>query len=239
MAKFCNTYDLKKDIGFMAAVMSGAFLLGTIICFLVVKVFGADTTAQIASIFAIVGGVIFLMLSGTLGLKNSFELSVGMSQTRKNFIRKESVEAIIVTIALLLLGILLYKIDDFIQNTLYRGLPVELDVRFLFSDFLVNPMNFLTIVFAVLGLRFLFGALFMKFGQNFLWGCWAVWMFLCLGAQRVAHIYLKNLAGAAKFLSDASKLFGGYFWQIMIWIGAVVLFSIAYLMLARQEAKGY
>lgn len=243
MAKFCNTNDLKNDIRAIAAFMGGAFLLGALICFFVVRVAGANspdmTTAQIATIFAAAGGGTYLMIFAVLGLRGHFEMAVCMSQTRKSFLCRESVETVILTTAALLFGIVLYKIDDFMQNTIYRGHLVELDVRPLFDDFLLNPINFVTVVFAVLGLHFLFGVLYMKFGQKFLWGCWAVWMFLCLGAKRIAHTYFGSLSDTMEFLSGASKLLGGYFWQLVIWIVAAVLFSAACLMLRKQEARGY
>lgn len=244
MNRILNKENIKKEISYLAVTMSGGFLLGAFLCFIIIKVFGSEekdmTAFPLGSLMCIGAGLMFLVIFGTFGLKGRFEMAVCMSRTRKHFLFQEIAANILVILLFLVLGLVYNAIESLLFRVLYKGIPVEWDMFGFYKDFVLQPMNFALIIVGVLALRILFGTLFIKFGQIFFWCSWIIWMILCMAPSKLVHqLGDAQLDQLSLIFTTAMDRCNGYFIHLVGIMISVVCIVIAAFMLRKQEAKGY
>lgn len=224
--------------------MAGGFLLGMMICFLIVRIFpdGEETTtALIASFFAATGAVIAIIVWGGIGLQNSFCLAVCMSHCRKRFLLEEGLVSVALSaVALLLMGIFT-QVDLFVLKYLYAGIPIDQDLNmeavaaFIFA----NPVNLLCIFFLIVAMRLLMGALYMRFGQWAFWGLWLLMMTCITAGSRISN---GNIIEAAqrivRTVTRLSAYLHGLFFQTVGIAASLVIIAVAMLLIRKQEVRG-
>lgn len=224
--------------------MAGGFLLGMMICFLIVRIFpdGEETTtALIASFFAMMGALIAIVIWGGIGLQNSFCLAVCMSHSRKRFLLEEGLVSVALSaVALLLMGIFT-QIDLFVLKHLYAGIPIDQDMNMEpVADFIfANPVNLLCIFFIIIALRLLMGALYMRFGQWAFWGLWLLMMTCITAASRINHgTIIEAAQGIVRTVTRLSTYLHGLFFQAVGIATALVIIAVAMLLIRKQEVRG-
>lgn len=244
MNRILNKENIKKEISYLAVTMSGGFLLGAFLCFIIVKVFGSEekdmTVFPLGSLMCIGAGLMFLVIFGIFGLKGRFEMAVCMSCTRKRFLLQEIAANILVILLFLVLGLVYNAIESLLFRSFYKGIPVEWDMFGFYKEYVLQPMNFILMILIVLAWRLLFGTLFIKFGQIFFWCSWIIWMILCMAPSKLVHqLGDAQLERLSVLFTTAMDRCNGYFIHLVGIMISVVCIMIAAFMLRKQEAKGY
>lgn len=230
----------KESLAALFCTMAGGFLLGMMICFLVVRIFpdGEETTtAMIASFFAATGAVIAIVIWGGIGLQNSFCLAVCMSHSRKRFLLEEGLVSVALSaVALLLMGIFT-QVDLFVLGHLYAGIPIDQDLNmeavaaFIFA----NPVNLICVFFLIIALRLLLGALYMRFGQWAFWGMWLVMMTCFTAVSRSRHGNIIEAAqGIVRTVTRLSAYLHGLFFQTAGIAAALAIIIVSVLLIRKQ-----
>lgn len=227
--------------------MAGGFLLGMMMCFLIVRIFpdGEETTtALIASFFAATGAVIAIVIWGGIGLQNSFCLAVCMSHGRKRFLLEEGLVSVALSaVALLLMGIFT-QVDLFVLKHLYAGIPIDqdMDMEAVAAFIFANPVNLLCIFFLIIALRLLMGALYMRFGQWAFWGLWLLMMTCITAVSRMCRDGDGNIIEAAqgivRTVTRLSAYLHGLFFQAVGIATALAIIAVAMLLIRKQEVRG-
>lgn len=235
-----------KEMKVMLLSILGAFLFGMLICFLVVKIIpdeGEVTTAYIATFMAIMAVVFIEVIAGGIGMQNDFFLAVSMSHCRKRFLLEEGILSVLSTLLSMLLCVLLYFADGWILRVGYPGVPIdkELDMTVVYRFLTENPINLLAVLLALVAIRLLIGALYLKFGQ---WAFWGIWLF-CMSFGMICGRMGKKLHGGSegvmqlmRTLSQLAASLHGLFFQILVIILSLITILASVLMLRKQEAKG-
>lgn len=164
-------------------VPAGAGLLGIIIVLIIMAADGTgEDYGQIGAMFVLMFGAITLFFGGIFSVQSDFNLAISMGKTRKYYLPSRYLLLLAETMVILALAYIVGKVEDALYPTLYPGAVCDLRV----SGFLNSPFLFLGIGLVVPVIILLFGVLLMRFSAKFFWILWALWMFGCIGAPRIA-----------------------------------------------------
>lgn len=221
-----------------------AFLFGMFICFLAVRIIQGDdiTSASVASFLSIFFGAVLVSIVGGFTMINDFNLAIGMGYTRKKFLAEEMLATFIEFVIYIVVSVVLYKVDFFVLTHAYSDVPIdeELDMR-LVVPIMLKPLN-LVIFFAILlTVRFVFGLLIQVLGKKG-WGIfYIVFMTLCIGGPRMAH--LEAMSGVSERISAFGAMCSGYlfgmFWQCLIVAVCAVVFAVCYQKYKKLAVKAF
>lgn len=234
-----------KEMKVMLLSILGAFLFGMLICFLVVKIIpdeGEITTAYIATFMAIMAVVFIEVIAGGIGMQNDFFLAVSMSHCRKRFLLEEGILSVLSTLLSMLLCVLLYFADGWILRVGYPGVPIdkELDMTVVYRFLTENPINLLAVLLALVAIRLLIGALYLKFGQWAFWGIWLATMTFAMGVSKMGHLQHTNdtVLQVMNTIPELAAQLGGMFFQMCGIVLSLTVIVIATVLLRKQEVKG-
>lgn len=164
-------------------VPAGAGLLGIIIVLIIMAADGTgEDYGQIGAMFVLMFGAITLFFGGIFSVQSDFNLAISMGKTRKYYLPSRYLLLLAETMMILALAYIVGKVEDALYPTLYPGAVCDFRV----SGFLNSPFLFLGIGLVVPVIILLFGVLLMRFSAKFFWILWALWMFGCIGAPRIA-----------------------------------------------------
>lgn len=236
-------FRIKPVMKILFLGMSGAFLVGQILCYIVVRILTeADTTsAFISSFLAWVFGVMVLGILGGVALMTDFNLAVSMGHTRRQFMREECMITLLETGVMFLVLYALYRVDLFVLTSVYSEIPIdsEMDMR-AFYAFLKDPIHLLLLLAVVVTLRFAFGMSVAYWGNKG-WLVWyAAWMLFAVTCSRIAHMEaLQSVREALRqFLYRMAAWLGGYFWQCMGIGVCVCILLLCMKGMSRMPVKG-
>lgn len=217
-----------------ALIMLGMFVVGFIIVSVLVATGVADTTATLASLFAVLGlGFWFFGVGAqmSIGLNNG----ITMSRTRKGYLAAHYVVSLVYTVAQCALMLLLFQLDRLMLRTLFSHLELDMD----FSVFFGWKVLLLVVVAGVVVASFL-GALLARYGKTAFWVLWAIWMFTFLVLPRASEAAAES--GNATILGMIAIRVVEFFtsiplstWKFLGGIGLVVCL-ISNFLLVRKTA---
>ncbi len=239
-------FRMRNQLKILLCACVGAFAFGALICFLVVKINAGEsdlTTALIATFLAILAVVAVIIIAGGVGIQSDFYLALSMGDTRKRFLLEEGAISVLLTAIGTLLCYLLFYLDGWLLRTCYPGIPVdqELDMSVVFAFLFKNPVNLLCVVVALIAIRLLIGALYMRFGQWAFWGIWLVCMTIGMLGGRMEDILHNSSEGVMQMMRTLSQLAAslhGLFFQVLVIVLSLIAVLASVLMLRKQEVKG-
>ena len=235
---------ITEECGAMVVFGLAGFLVGILSCFVIVKHFGQGdpetTTAMIATFLGTMIMGMFYVFFGTYGMRQEFDLAVGMSQTRKSFIKNEFIVSTILTLVGIIVFFVLYGIDSLIQNTVYRGYVLEMDAKVAVDFMLRNPFNTIAIFLVLITVRMVFGSLNMIFGPTSIaigWISFSAIMMLVGKFSRnpIVQNILQSITGA--ILWTNTHIFSGFIACIVTVICVAVLWGCV-ILLRKQSVVG-
>lgn len=217
-----------------ALIMLGMFVVGFIIVSVLVATGVADTTATLASLFAVLGlGFWFFGVGAqmSIGLNNG----ITMSRTRKGYLAAHYVVSLVYTVAQCALMLLLFQLDRLMLRTFFSHLELDVD----FSVFFGWKVLLLVVVAGVVVASFL-GALLARYGKTAFWVLWAIWMFTFLVLPRASEAAAES--GNATILGMIAIRVVEFFtsiplstWKVLGGVGLVVCL-ISNFLLVRKTA---
>ena len=235
-------YRSVEEIKCMLLFMAGGFLFGMVLCFFIVQTAAGDedvTSAMIASFLAWMLALMVVIFYGGIGMQKEFNLAVCMSHSRRRFLAEEGIVSAICVVVSVLVFLMLSFVDEILLSKLYADVPIDSEFNMsVFSSFLLqNPVNILCLIAIVVAVRFLFGMLYMRFGQMAILIVWVVTMTGTAIIKRVADRFAGGMAQALASLAALSARMNGQFFQIIAILISLVLIAVSGLLLGRQEVR--
>lgn len=169
-----------KDTRKLAIIELVAFIFGTIILTLIVGFGGGEKTVELGTMMMGLMGIGIMFFSGTIGLRNEFNLMIGMGVTRKKFISGYFISSVIITLQLLALVYIGYFIESLEIQLLYSDYEKIAAVEtFLFSWYVIPAVLFIA------AFTMFLGAVAVRGGKKVMVVFWCLWMAGCLLPGRI------------------------------------------------------
>ncbi len=227
---------LWKDLLVGIPFILGGFLLGMIICALVMKLdTTVDASVPLGTLMAAVAAAAYLVIMACGEMSVNFPLQVSMGCTRRKCFVSLCLLLLLTVPGAFLLLLLLGAAEQKLLPFLYSGMQIEMQVLPWILRIGI-PVGILLILAAVLGT-----ALVMRFGRIAFWIFWFLWMTGCMGIQPVSQwIHRNSQSNLARLVKTAAGFLRSV--PVGVWIllgvllGAVMLL-ISYSILRRQEVK--
>lgn len=189
---------------------------------------------QIGALMAAVIGISLLLLGGSMGLEQEFNLAISMGKTRRWFAPAKCLLLSFNVVMILLAAILIGAIEDVLYPSLYPGILCEFHV----SSVLLKPAVFLLIVFGSAMFVLFWGALVLKFTSKIYVVYSGLWILLCMVVSKLAEVAEEqpnNIWGKlAHWLENLSAVH-------LVCIGVCVIvagLSVAFTLLRKQRVTG-
>lgn len=162
-----SIYSIKNELVSTLIFMALSYFLGMIVWLVITNVTSdvEEGIITLGSIMAMAIGFISVILLGACSMRSRFNLAVGMSFTRKEFIICESISAALVTICVLILGAIMYFAEARIFNGIIPGMTVSSDLERFISSLYTGPF-ILLLVSGVMALRAFTGYILLKYKEK-------------------------------------------------------------------------
>lgn len=182
-------YSIKNDIGAVVLGMVAIFLFGMIL-FNVVTFVTKDTEdgmLAIGSMGSICIGLFEAAFLGGCSMRNKFNMAVGMSFTRKDFIICEVLAGACSTIFTLLLGGIFFVGETLLYKVMYTGVTIN-SGNLNFVKTIYSAPFIIFIIASILFTRLLIGWVLMKFKDKGIWIILCIYWGVALFASRYESI---------------------------------------------------
>ncbi|MEG1027225.1 MAG: hypothetical protein RSE07_00925, partial [Oscillospiraceae bacterium] len=170
-------YNIKYIITALAVTL-GAFILGDAITYTVMIVAKPDTYCSIGGMLSFVVALISVLTIGITIFGTNFDIAISMGRKRKSYLINASIFVFITQIVNILLAILLGNLSYIIYKAFWGYVPLEKDFTGIISLDMITGHWWQAILIIVGSALFGYciSALIKKFGRNFLWVLWGIYM---------------------------------------------------------------
>lgn len=186
-----------KDNWIFAVFLSGGFLFGQILLFIVLRVAGEEGWFPMSTLMAAVCGIIATIISDGFGFRNRYMVALSMGQRRKPLLAVQFIESTARSIIILLLVALLARLDVLLCRLLYAASDADEELAaFVFTYVTSKHLLFGALPVAIFS--FSIAAIYGKFGKKGGTVLYFAFICLCIGLPRVFDLmerYPKSTAG--------------------------------------------
>lgn len=225
--------ELLSTMGGLAALG----LFGILLVFIIVKIGGAeiDDYAMMGGFLAFMPWVLLEIWVGMVNYGKNFGMMVSMSRTRKEFYGTYLVTSIINSCLKMLVIVGIVLLEKAVAAAFYKGLACELDL----SSFILDYRVIIGAILLSVGLRMLFGVLYLKYQMIMFWVLWGLTMFAGLGLNMLSKVLHnpsmeKVTAFFVKLIEKIAQAGGLVHVLLLAAVSAIMVFAAG--MINRKQA---
>ena len=221
-------YSVKNDLSTTGIFMICAYIVGMVLWTVgtgVTKDF-EEGIITVGSIMALAVGLFSLVFVGGCTTRSRFNMAVGMSFSRKNFIICDLISTVIVTCLVLATGALMYLCESRFYMALYSSQSINADLESFMRNIMSVPM-ILLIIAMVLMVREVAGLVLLAMGDKGIFVLLAIYWTMTIVISKIETMSIagrigKSVLGVYSKLASVSP-------SLPHLIGVDVLLLITYL----------
>lgn len=222
------------EIALAAGLEVGGFVVGFIMMYVIMNFADADSTFPLATIFAIMMGIISTVLFGIVSFQIHFNNAVSMQIARKRFAISYLITAFIQMLVVVIMVIILGYIDKGLAGVLYPNIEQEFDIVTIFR----GPYIVLITIGSVI-LQMFLGAVNLRFGKKAFWVLWVIWMSMCFLPQRIADAVENNsnsvFGNIGRGFVNITSKYGAGMWMNLAIVCLIIMSVITVVIIRKQS----
>lgn len=225
--------ELLQSLGLIA----GCGLFAILLVFVIVSVAKSDDYALLAGFFAFLVWVLMELWGGMMHFGKTFAMMVSMSRTRKEFFGAYVLSNLFNNCIKMAVTVGIVLLEKAMIGYYCKGLVCELDL----SGFILDYRVIVATILLSLGIRMLFGVLYLKYQMVIFWILWGLTMcsglLINLFAKALHNPSVNKVAGFVIGLAEKFVAAGGLVQIVIIGVIFGVMTAIAGILTGKQAVK--
>ena len=178
-----------KEIGGYAIISAVTGLVGMLITLFMLCIDGAgENYTQTGAMMVVLIGVLLLCFGGIEFFFRDFNMAVSMGKRRKYLVPARYLWEMVNTGMVLLISVLVSLIEELLYSVFYPGAVCAMNVRW----FILRPEVFVVCLLCIPMIHVLFGALYLKFANNFMWFFLGLSIVTIWGAEKAFNMIINH-----------------------------------------------